>query len=176
MEGIPETIKTRSDTARSVHRHCTAHENHDSGNNCANLAIAWRRGRDSNPRWVSAHTRFPSALLRPLGHLSQSCATALSGGDRSALFRHPSPLLPLLPSRPDGVHNLSSRRGRAEPPLDCINAVLRIIDGLRGSSRVEWVWHVSIALYEFNHSVVGDHSSGLLEVEREYFRSKFRSW
>ncbi len=31
----------------------------------------WRRGRDSNPRWSYPHTRFPSVLLRPLGHLSQ---------------------------------------------------------------------------------------------------------
>ena len=31
----------------------------------------WRRGRDSNPRFASsANTRLPSALLRPLGHLS----------------------------------------------------------------------------------------------------------
>ncbi len=30
----------------------------------------WRRGRDSNPRWSYPHTRFPSVLLRPLGHLS----------------------------------------------------------------------------------------------------------
>ena len=30
----------------------------------------WRRGRDSNPRCSCPHTRFPSVLLRPLGHLS----------------------------------------------------------------------------------------------------------
>ena len=29
-----------------------------------------RRGRDSNPRYGKPHTRFPSVLLRPLGHLS----------------------------------------------------------------------------------------------------------
>ena len=32
--------------------------------------LKWRRGRDSNPRWSYPHTRFPSVLLRPLGHLS----------------------------------------------------------------------------------------------------------
>ena len=30
----------------------------------------WRRGRDSNPRYGCPYTRFPSVLLRPLGHLS----------------------------------------------------------------------------------------------------------
>ena len=29
-----------------------------------------RRGRDSNPRYAFTYTRFPSVLLRPLGHLS----------------------------------------------------------------------------------------------------------
>ena len=29
-----------------------------------------RRERDSNPRYASAYTRFPSVLLKPLGHLS----------------------------------------------------------------------------------------------------------
>jgi hypothetical protein len=30
----------------------------------------WRRGRDSNPRYVLPHTRFPGVHLKPLGHLS----------------------------------------------------------------------------------------------------------
>ncbi len=30
----------------------------------------WRRGRDSNPRQAFARTRFPSELLKPLGHPS----------------------------------------------------------------------------------------------------------
>ena len=30
----------------------------------------WRRGRDSNPRYVLAYARFPSVCLRPLNHLS----------------------------------------------------------------------------------------------------------
>src|ERR1700747_434219 len=33
--------------------------------------IDWRRERDSNPRWSFPHTRFPSVLLQPLGHLSR---------------------------------------------------------------------------------------------------------
>ena len=57
----------------------------------------WRRGRDSNPRWACAHTHFPGVLLQPLGHLSE-------GGGVPALPRHPIPMLPLLPSGPDGVH------------------------------------------------------------------------
>ena len=32
--------------------------------------IVWRRERDSNPRYGHPHTRFPSVLLKPLGHLS----------------------------------------------------------------------------------------------------------
>ena len=39
------------------------------------FAANWRRGRDSNPRWLLHHTHFPGVLLRPLGHLSQ-------GGDQ----------------------------------------------------------------------------------------------
>ena len=31
---------------------------------------AWRRGRDSNPRYGYPYTRFPSVLFRPLRHLS----------------------------------------------------------------------------------------------------------
>jgi hypothetical protein len=30
-----------------------------------------RREWDSNPRWSYPHTRFPSVLLKPLGHLSE---------------------------------------------------------------------------------------------------------
>ena len=32
--------------------------------------VFWRRGRDSNPRWGLAHTRFPGVRLKPLIHLS----------------------------------------------------------------------------------------------------------
>ncbi len=31
---------------------------------------SWRRGRDSNPRWVSPHTPLAGERLQPLGHLS----------------------------------------------------------------------------------------------------------
>ena len=40
---------------------------------CKALGISWsgqRRERDSNPRYGYPHTRFPSVLLKPLGHLS----------------------------------------------------------------------------------------------------------
>ena len=30
----------------------------------------WRRGRDSNSRYLLQHTRFPGVHLKPLGHLS----------------------------------------------------------------------------------------------------------
>src|SRR5437867_10687389 len=32
--------------------------------------VMQRREWDSNPRWSYPHTRFPSVLLKPLGHLS----------------------------------------------------------------------------------------------------------
>ena len=32
--------------------------------------VVQRREWDSNPRWSHPHTRFPSVLLKPLGHLS----------------------------------------------------------------------------------------------------------
>src|SRR5258708_30764090 len=39
------------------------------GVNCSVLQ-KWRRGWDSNPRLSFPNTRFPSVLLKPLGHLS----------------------------------------------------------------------------------------------------------
>jgi hypothetical protein len=35
-----------------------------------NKKTEWRRGWDSNPRLGFPNTRFPSVLLKPLGHLS----------------------------------------------------------------------------------------------------------
>ncbi len=35
-------------------------------------SFKYRRERDSNPRYGYPHTRFPSVLLKPLGHLSKS--------------------------------------------------------------------------------------------------------
>src|SRR5215469_3263022 len=35
-----------------------------------NATRIWRRGWDSNPRLSFPNTRFPSVLLKPLGHLS----------------------------------------------------------------------------------------------------------
>src|ERR1700733_4717633 len=38
----------------------------------------WRRGWDSNPRLSFPNTRFPSVLLKPLGHLSVFIAIRLA--------------------------------------------------------------------------------------------------
>src|SRR6202043_708134 len=38
----------------------------------------WRRGWDSNPRLSFPNTRFPSVLLKPLGHLSVVIAIRLA--------------------------------------------------------------------------------------------------
>jgi hypothetical protein len=53
---------------------------------------AWRRGRDSNPRYGFPYTRFPSERLKPLGHLSKgtflkALASLKSRRARSALER-----------------------------------------------------------------------------------------
>ena len=39
----------------------------------------WRRERDSNPRYGFPYTRFPSVLLKPLGHLSVSVVSIVYG-------------------------------------------------------------------------------------------------
>src|SRR5258705_10568262 len=57
------------------------------------------------------HTHFPGVLLQPLGHLSNGWQP------KPATPRRTSLLLPLLPSRPDGAHNVSSRGDRSGSPL-----------------------------------------------------------
>jgi hypothetical protein len=49
--------------------------------------MLWRRGWDSNPRLSFPNTRFPSVLLKPLGHLSAArgfkrLANSLKSGKR----------------------------------------------------------------------------------------------
>ena len=39
-------------------------------NSVPTQGLKWRTGRDSNPRWLLHHARFPSVCLKPLGHLS----------------------------------------------------------------------------------------------------------
>ncbi len=47
--------------------------------------LKWRTGRDSNPRWLLHHARFPSVCLKPLGHLSgRSCVARRPKQERSA--------------------------------------------------------------------------------------------
>jgi hypothetical protein len=77
----------------------------------------WRRGRDSNPRWaINPYTlsrRAPSTARTPLRKL----LFEFGGDPDPATPRRPSSLLPLLPSGPDGVHNVSSRGDRIGSPL-----------------------------------------------------------
>ena len=49
--------------------------------------------------------------------LTRSAAKSKGWRPAPAPLRHPMSPLPLLPSGPDGVHGLSSRRNRREPPL-----------------------------------------------------------
>ncbi len=44
-------------------------------NSVPTQGLKWRRGRDSNPRWLLHHARFPSVCLKPLGHLSGGAQT-----------------------------------------------------------------------------------------------------
>jgi hypothetical protein len=44
----------------------------------------WRRGWDSNPRLSFPNTRFPSVLLKPLGHLSVFIAIRLAQSQYSS--------------------------------------------------------------------------------------------
>src|SRR5437868_1465669 len=59
--------------------------------------LKWRTGRDSNPRWLLHHARFPSVCLKPLGHLSfwaRSAALIARRRDRAtASFLRASPWL-----------------------------------------------------------------------------------
>jgi hypothetical protein len=48
-----------------------------------------RRGWDSNPRGGNPPTRFPSALLKPLGHLSGRSAKGIPTGSREMHGRGP---------------------------------------------------------------------------------------
>src|SRR4051794_40622205 len=50
---------------------CSAPSNAES---IALYGLRWRTGRDSNPRWLLHHARFPSVCLKPLGHLSSAIA------------------------------------------------------------------------------------------------------
>ena len=76
----------------------------------------WRRERDSNPRYGSPYTRFPSVLLQPLGHLSVSL--------ESAVYR--------LVAEP-GNHNCVTNCVR---PLNLARSLTAIWSGLRPSNEV----------------------------------------
>ena len=89
----------------------------------ASNLLAEREGFE--PSMGDAHTRFPSVLLRPLGHLSDSVSVGMATQPINP--RHPSPLLPLLLSRPGGVHTLSSRGNRPESPQDTFTCVVSLV-------------------------------------------------
>jgi hypothetical protein len=72
-----------------------------SGQTRRRLALArkrqawWRRGRDSNPRYVLPYARFPSVCLKPLGHPSGRAAkiAAAVGHFNQTPRRRPSHLV-----------------------------------------------------------------------------------
>ncbi len=74
----------------------------------------WRRGWDSNPRYGYPYTRFPSVLLKPLGHLStsHSCRRSSHFACRTSPFsRFPdaSPrLIPAVSCTERGPGNLAN--------------------------------------------------------------------
>src|ERR1051325_704582 len=51
------------------------------------IGFSKRREWDSNPRWSYPHTRFPSVLLKPLGHLSMSTRLTRKGNFRTVPYR-----------------------------------------------------------------------------------------
>ena len=81
-----------------------------------NLSVNKRRvGGEGGIRTLDellTHTHFPGVLLQPLGHLSWDCWRR-----PEATPQHTYPLLPLLPSGPDGVHSITLR-GDPGPPWD----------------------------------------------------------
>ncbi len=58
--------------ASTTKRYTKWHTKQKSAPRGACLLAYWRRGRDSNPRWGLAHTRFPGVRLKPLIHLSEA--------------------------------------------------------------------------------------------------------
>ena len=69
-------------------------------------------GRNRLAKLALCVTEVTGDCLRPLGHLFVEMVAT-----QSSHTWHTSPLLPLLPSRPGGVHNLSLRGDRKGSPL-----------------------------------------------------------
>lgn len=84
------------------------------------LARSQRRRRDSNPRWADAHTRFPSALLKPLGHSSSRALGGQyprQGSNLRLRFRRPA-LYPLS-------YGGTTERVGFEPTVDGVHTAFR---------------------------------------------------
>ena len=92
-----------------------------------NGKTGWRRGWDSNPRLSFPNTRFPSVLLKPLGHLSPAYIRWLSelGQSRSATHH----LVRWLILRRGAANPKSGPTGRAyQPPqLRCCKPRVLIV-------------------------------------------------
>ena len=72
------------------------------------MKVEWRREWDSNPRLSFPNTRFPSVLLKPLGHLSACCRvwkTSKLEGARQTRVRQ----LGRKKSRPERAKEVSSQ-------------------------------------------------------------------
>ncbi len=59
------------------------------------LVLSWRRGRDSNPRYVLPHAGFQDRYHQPLGHLSSSALISDSRINRERLILPSYIVLPL---------------------------------------------------------------------------------
>src|SRR5687768_10485930 len=76
--------RTESGTRRNGLADVACAERRRQGRSAGCLTPYWRRGRDSNPRCRCRHTRFPSVLLKPLGHLSWILLAAACANHRGA--------------------------------------------------------------------------------------------
>ncbi len=97
------------------------------------LGVRWRRGQDSNLRWVCAHTRFPGVPVKPLRHLSAAASCLRSsrsvsvGGHawndewRRGRDSNPRSRLPEIPVFETGAFNHSATSPGYRSRTRCIN-------------------------------------------------------
>ena len=95
----------------------------------------WRRGRDSNPRWSYPHTRFPSVLLRPLGHLSV-VQFSTAGGEEGIRTLGPRERSTVFETAPID-HSGTSPHGRRYSTTDCRCLAKKSLQKLDGSLGLE---------------------------------------
>jgi hypothetical protein len=119
----------------------------------------WRRGRDSNPRWLLRQSGFQDRRDRPLCHLSRLRLGAASWHGRRESNPQPTVLetatlpIELLPYPTNFSPNLSDKKGdgefisasRFKSPTYFITSLTRPAPIVRPPSRIAKRWPFSIA-------------------------------